>query len=258
MASLAPLLLGLGILNIIGTSANPLNQVLLSKVSMMLAEGRMAEARGYIGHLLAAAAELSFFVCIQSVVFADVAIRIWVGPAYSSEGLLIRILLMAIPFYLLHTALRCVIDAGAVTAYNTYNILIAFVVFIASVAVEVRMLPAALLLKSIAATLLLALAVLAWTTARVVKMVYNVRLRWRDSLPSFAFAGFLGCASLAYRYVEHFHTGAFEFMACEVLLNAAFLVFLNRRRCAWFKFVSGGIFRPPAPVPSGIATANTA
>src|SRR5437588_474964 len=125
LPKLAPLLLGLGILSVLGTGANPLNQVLLSKISMMLAEERRQEAKQYIQHLLSASIEISCFVCIQAVIFADVAVRIWVGPKYLTDMLLIRILLAAAPFYLVHTALRCVIDAASVTAYNTRNILIA-------------------------------------------------------------------------------------------------------------------------------------
>ncbi len=234
---LAPLLLGLGILSVLGTSANPLNQVLLSKVTMMLAEGRMADARAYIQHLVAGSVEISFFVCVQSVIFADVAIRIWVGPKYVNEMLLIRMLLVALPFYLLHTALRCVIDAASVTAYNTRNILYTCAVFVAAVTAAIGLLPRTWLLNSIAAAFLFALLVLAWLTVRSLRQLYGVGFAWRNSLSSLALSGAMGIVGFILRWMGNFDTSALEFILLEVLLTAAFLAFLNRRRSPWVMFL---------------------
>jgi O-antigen/teichoic acid export membrane protein len=243
LPKLAPLLLGLGILTVLGTSANPLNQVLLSKVTMMLAEGRMAEARAYIQHLVAGSVEISFFVCVQSVIFADVAIRIWVGPKYVNEMLLIRILLVALPFYLLHTALRCVIDAASVTAYNTHNILYTCAVFVAAVAAAIGIAPRAWLLNSIAAAFLLALLVLAWLTIRSLRQLYEVGFAWRNSLPSLALSAALGSVSFFFRWLGHFDTSAFEFVVLQMFLIAAFFTFLNRRSTPWLKFLSDALLQ---------------
>jgi O-antigen/teichoic acid export membrane protein len=231
------LLLGLGILSVLGTGANPLNQVLLSKISMMLAEDRIQEARQYIQHLFSASVEISCFVCIQVVIFADVAIRIWVGPKYVTDMLLIRILLAAVPFYLLHTALRCVIDAASITAYNTRNILIAFGAFVVLICAVVRTLPEALLLHSIAAIFLLALVVLSWLTAKTLNHLYGVRLSWRDSGPLLLFSGLLGLASFLFRFAQHFNTSSVQAVALEVLLTALFYWFLNQRRSPWLMFM---------------------
>jgi len=127
---------------------------------MMLAEERKQEAKQYIQHLLSASIEISCFICIQAVIFADVAVRIWVGPKYLTDMLLIRILLAAAPFYLVHTALRCVIDAASVTAYNTRNILISCGLFFTLIFAAIWLLPSSLLLNSIATIFLLALVVL--------------------------------------------------------------------------------------------------
>ena len=237
LPKLAPLLLGLGILNVLGTGANPLNQVLLSKVTMMLAEGRMLEAKTYIEHLLSASLEISLLICVQAVIFADVAIRIWVGPKYLDEMLLIRILLAALPFYLLHTALRCVIDAASVTAYNTRNILVTSAVFMAVMFAETRLVPAEWLLDSIAAAFLLALGVLGWLTVRSLKHLYDVSFSWSSSAPAFVFAGLLGAASFAFRRAEHFHTTGLEFIIVEVMATLLFLAFLSRRGSSWLEFL---------------------
>ena len=237
LPKLAPLLLGLGILAVLGTSANPLNQVLLSKITMMLAEGRMQEARNYIEHLLAASFELSVFVAIQSVIFADVAVRIWVGPKYLSEMLLIRILMASIPFYLLHTALRCAIDAASVIAYNTRNILITSAVFIVVMFAETQMIPAPRLLDGIAAAFLFALVILAWLTVRSLRHLYDVSFSWSSSAPSFAFAGLLGAVAFLFRRAEHFHTTGLEFITVQVMAALLFLAFLTIRGSTWLGFL---------------------
>ena len=254
LPKLAPLLLGLGILSVLGTSANPLNQVLLSKVTMMLAEGRMQEARNYIEHLLAASAEVSIFLCIQSVIFADVAVRIWVGSRYLNEMLLIRILMVALPFYLLHTALRCAIDAASVIAYNTRNILITSAVFIPVMFAETKMVPAAWLLDSIAGAFLLALGILGWLTVRTLRHLYDVRFSWSSSIPSFLFAGLLGAGGLIFRRAEHFNTTDFEFITLQVMAGLLFVAFLSLRRSSWLEFLRDAFLQRQAhPVEDLIA-----
>ena len=259
LPKLAPLLLGLGILSVLGTGANPLNQVLLSKVTMMLAEGRVQQARTYIDHLLAASVEISLLICVQAVVFADVAIRIWVGPKYLSEMLLIRILLAAVPFYLLHTALRCLIDAASVTAYNTRNILITCAVFMLVMFAEIRIVPPAWLLDSIAAAFLLVLGILAWLTVRSLRRLYDVRFSWSRSVPSFAFAGLLGIASFGFRRAEHFHTTGLEFITVQVMASLLFLAFLSWRKSTWLAFLREAFLqRQSSPITDDLAVLKSA
>jgi O-antigen/teichoic acid export membrane protein len=257
---LAPLLLGLGILNVLGTSANPLNQVLLSKVSMMLAEGRMQEAASYIGHLVTGAVEVSVFACLQIVIFADVVVRIWVGPKYLSEMLLVRILLLAIPFYLLHTALRCVIDAASVTAYNTRNILFTFGLVMASVLVEVRTVPAHWVLDAIAGALLVALVMLAVLTVLSLKKLYPLKLAWSRSGSSLLFALALGGASFALRWVHGFDAGIVEFIIVQIVAASLFAVFLHLKDSPWFAFVRDGLLQkiPAAPRDQALGAVKSA
>ena len=247
LPKLAPLLLGLGILSVLGTGANPLNQVLLSKITMMLAEDRTREARRYIQHLLSASIEISFFICVQAVIFADVAVRIWVGPKYLTEILLIRILLAAAPFYLLHTALRCVIDAASVTAYNTRNILAAFGIFMAAMFGAVWTLPEAVLLNTIATIFLFALVVLGWLTARTLNQLYEVCFSWRDSGPCLALSATLGVVSFVFRLLEGFHTPALQACAAQVLLTGVFVLFLSRSGSPWFSFLREAISQKRTP-----------
>jgi O-antigen/teichoic acid export membrane protein len=237
VANLAPLLLGLGILSVLGTSANPLNQVLLSKITMMLAEERMQQARRYIQHLLAGSIEVATFATVQAVLFADVAVRVWVGPKYVNQMVLIRILLAALPFYLLHTALRCVIDAASVTAYNTRNILWTFFTFVAVIAIAIGVLPSARLLDGIAGAFLVSLIVLAWLTVRTLKHLYDVGFAWRGSLPSLAFSFLVGIVGFGARAAQHFQTSALQFAGFQLLFGGLFLLFLNRHGSPWMGFL---------------------
>src|SRR5438552_1234360 len=52
LPQVAPMLLGIGMLMLVGASVNPLNQVLLSKISMMLSQNRWLQARESIEYLL--------------------------------------------------------------------------------------------------------------------------------------------------------------------------------------------------------------
>lgn len=260
LPKLAPMLLGLGVLNVLGTSANPLNQVLLSKVTMMLAEGRRHQAETYIRYLLAGAIEMSVFVCLQAVIFADVAIRIWVGPKYLNDMVLIRILLAAIPFYLLYTALRCVIDAASVTAYNTRNIFFGLAIFVAVLLVEVRTVPSSWMLISIATAFLVALVVLAWFTVGTIKQLYDVSFSWRASLPALAFCAILALVGLLFRRVEHFQTGSLEFISLEFFLTLSFLAFLRRQRSPWLMFLQDAFLqrRTEVECPSDLVVLKSA
>src|SRR5438552_3487065 len=54
MPQVGSMLLGIGILTLVGTCVNPLNQVLLSKISMVLARNRWEEARRCVEYLFTA------------------------------------------------------------------------------------------------------------------------------------------------------------------------------------------------------------
>jgi len=243
LPQVASLLLGIGVLIVIGASVNPLNQVLLSKISMMLSQNRWAQARESLEYLLTAALEISVFICLQTVVFADVIIRFWVGPKFLEQMLVIRILLAATPFYLFFTTLRSAIDAASVKPLNARNIVVASAVVVASLGAAVKLAPRPWLLDSIGASLLVGIIVLAGLTARTLHGLYGLRLQWSRSRYPLLTAATLGAASALSRWVERFDTGVVAFFVTEVIVGVLFLGVLKKARSGWLEFFSTMLLR---------------
>src|SRR2546422_7219845 len=92
MPEVAFLLLGWNFLLVMGYAAGPLGVVLLSKFSMMLGQNRLAEVRDSLEHLVRAVLDISVFASLQLVVFADVLVRLWVGPSFRPAIPIIRLM----------------------------------------------------------------------------------------------------------------------------------------------------------------------
>ena len=185
LSEVSRLLLGLGLLMAVSVSVAPIGTVLLSKITMMIARNKLEEVRLRLEKFLAGIIELSVFVCLQLVVFADVLIRVWVGKEYLTGIAVIQITLLSIPFYLFFVALRSAIDAVSVVAYNAHNGYVALAVFLAGSGLAVEFAPRSLLLHSIAGALMAANAVLAWRTSSVAAKLLNLHIPWREcALPT--------------------------------------------------------------------------
>ena len=233
MARVSALLLGMSLLTGVASSADPLGMILLSKVSMMLAQDRVAELRAHLTHLQPAVLEIYAFTCLQLVVFADVLVRAWVGSRLLEEIVVIRLCLLAIPFYLLYASLRSIVDAAAVTAYNTYNIFVSVVIFLTLIAIAVKTVSLALLLKIIAGSQVAAIVVLACLTSRTVRKLYDVQVDWRRSARALSLGLLLGGTSLLLRWSQGFQTGFGQFLLIELLTGALFLGALKRLGSPW-------------------------
>jgi O-antigen/teichoic acid export membrane protein len=184
LSQVSYLLLGISILTATSVSVSPLGQVLLSKVSMMLAENRLPAVRERLQHLVGAVLELSTFGCIQIVIFADWVIRLWVGAHYVERIDVVRIVVLTVPFYLFCASLQSVIDAASVKPYNARNDLVALGVFLVTACVVVRTVPNRYLLDSLALTLLWSYVVLAYLTGATVRKLYSIRMKWQAFVPA--------------------------------------------------------------------------
>jgi O-antigen/teichoic acid export membrane protein len=85
-------------------------------------------ARRLVRKLAACALHIAIFVTPQLLLFADVAIRAWLGPDFEHAGTVIRITVFPIALYVFVLVLRSALDAAAVKAYNSRNSVIALVV----------------------------------------------------------------------------------------------------------------------------------
>jgi O-antigen/teichoic acid export membrane protein len=236
VTQVSSLLLGLSLLVGVGVTVAPIGLILLSKVSMMLAQNRMADVQHRLGYLLSAILELSVFACLQLMVFSDVLMRVWVGPGFLGHITVIRIVLLAVPFYLYYAALRSFIDAASVKPYNTGNVLVSLAVFLALVGLTIKLAPAKFLLESFAAALVVAIVVLGWLTARTVQRIYDVGLAWRSSVLPLIFGLLLGIGCFVLRWSTGFQMNAVASFSTELATSATFLALLVLLRSRWLLF----------------------
>ncbi len=236
IARVTPLLLGLNMLMVIGYAAGPLGVVLLSKVSMMLGQNQHDAVQARLRLLVAGVMELSVFTCIQLAIFADVVVRAWVGPGFVNDMGVIRVVLLAIPFYLFFAALRSTIDAATVKPYNTANVMTSLAVYVALIFAWIEFFPGQSLLGGIAAALLISQILLALLTARTFRRSYGVGVPWRKLGPSFTAALVLGAAALAFRSWQSGPLPLPEAVLAEALLAAIYLAVLARLGSGWLSY----------------------
>lgn len=236
-SSVAYLLLGGSILTGIGGGAAALGTLLLPKVSMMQAQNRLPEIRLRLEQLRAALLEIGLFGGLQLIVFADVIVRLWVGPRFSEGIFITRIVLVAFPFFVFYSALRSVIDAAAVTPYNARNIIMALAVLVVFAGLVTRVVWGEFLLPAIAAAWVIGFAVLAWLTGRTLRQLFGLPLPWRQSGLPLVLALILGFVSFSLRWAMGFRTGALEFILIEIVVCSSYAFLLKKLGCLWMPYL---------------------
>ena len=238
------LLLGASMLTAFSASVGPLGIILLSKASMMLTQGRVNELRDRLDLLVAAVLELSVFGCLQLMVFTDVVVRVWVGRSFLEGTLVVRILLAAVPFYVLYATLRSVVDAVSITAYNSGNVLVVLAGVLIAILLVVKLAPASFVLEGIALAWVCSLAGLGWLTGRTLRQLLGFSIHYRRMLAPFSVAAALAGASLMVHWINGFRTGVLAVVLLEFAAGTIFLGSL-RRLGPWFPYVWNAIFRKP-------------
>ena len=175
------LLVAGSVLSMATVATEPLGVVFLSKISMLLAEGRAEESRGYLSRLMSATVDISVFGAVQLIVFADVLMRVWLGPSSLAGAPIVQIIGLGIPFYLFYTALRSAVDAGSVPPLNAQNTVTALIALVVFTVVSIELVPPQWLLRAFAVSIVLALAILSYCTRRSLTKVFSIRIGWSDS-----------------------------------------------------------------------------
>ncbi len=130
LADVANLTAGQQVLAIVSLALQPLGLVLLPQLSRLWASDR-ERASKYVGQLAAFAAHVGIFVSLQTVIYADIAVAVWLGPTFDDAGEVVRVVVTPAALYAVYLMLRSSLDAAAVRSYNSRNNLIAFAVFAA-------------------------------------------------------------------------------------------------------------------------------
>jgi O-antigen/teichoic acid export membrane protein len=235
IAVVSQLLIASAMLAALSVSTEPLGLVFLSKISMMLASGRNEEVRRYATCLAQAAIDISVFLTIQVLVFADILLRVWIGQSAANDMLVIRIVLVGVPFYLFYSGLRSVIDAGSIRPRNAINILASLTVQILMIGIAAWMAPRALLVPMIGLSLVIALALLAFLTATSLGALYSVRLNWKEATVPIGAAFALGAIAFICRPWVGVHPSMLIML--ELVLGSAFLLACLRWGAPWAQLV---------------------
>jgi O-antigen/teichoic acid export membrane protein len=118
---------GLYVIAMLTIAFQPIGVVFLPLLSR-LCETDFPAAKRYVSQLAAAALHISVFVTPQLLLFADDAVRAWLGPEFDQAGRVIRIVVLSAGIYVFNIVLRSALDAAAVTAYNARNNMMALAV----------------------------------------------------------------------------------------------------------------------------------
>jgi O-antigen/teichoic acid export membrane protein len=226
---------GLYVLFMISIASQPVGLVFLPVLSR-LCETDFEAARRYVGELTRSALHIGLFITPQLVLFADVAIRAWLGSDFDDAGTIIAITVFPAGVYLINVMLRSALDAAAVTAYNGRNNLISLAVC-ALVAAGSLAADLADPLNCIAWSLALGVLCLGVLTLVSVTRVYGLRVG-EFSLPV---AAALACLTAAAAWLVDRSViggddsiGAIGLIAAlQIVLGALYFAGLLRAGVAW-------------------------
>jgi O-antigen/teichoic acid export membrane protein len=242
MSEVSYLLLAMTFLMAVGYAAAPLGLVLLSKVSMMIAEKRIDEVRAQVGYLVDMILALSAFITLQLLVFSDVLVGLWVGPKFRDAVPLVQVLSLAIPFHLIYVSFGSVIDAATRLPYDSRNVFISLFALLVLTASAISIAPPHLLLLAVALAIVAGLGVLAALSIHTVQRLYNMRISWRHSLvPALMSVGF-ALVTLSFRRLRGVNVGIVDFAAVEIVCGVLFLMLLKKMNSPWVNLVWSMVF----------------
>lgn len=242
IGSVSFLLLGGSFLAVVGAASLPLGNVLLSRVSRSIAQTRTDQLQLRVTYFVNALIELSMFICLQMVVFSDVIVREWVGPNFLVGIRIVQITMFALPFYFVYAGLRSVIDAAAVKAHNTQNIIISMGVFLLSIPLVKIYVAPEHLLEGLAASSVVGLAVLAICTLQTIRRLIHVELEWTRVLPGLCLAVILGAVSLFFHERSHYELGLPALLVYELVVAVLYLMLMWTLRYSWVRFLVNSMF----------------
>jgi O-antigen/teichoic acid export membrane protein len=236
MSSVGYLLLAGTFLTMVATGTLPLAIILLSRVSRSIAQTGTDQLKKRVSYFVSALIELSVFICLQMILFADVFVRFWVGPTFLEGIRVIQIVILSVPFYFIHAGLRGVIDAASLKAYNAWNVCIAGVSFVACVILVLIFMPHAQLLDGLAAAGVMGMFVLACCSTRTVMKLFEINLDWPRLTPGICVGLLFGALSFWLHDLRRYQPGLIALVAYQVALTATYLLVLGLINPPWVRF----------------------
>jgi len=247
VSSVAFLLLAGSFLTMVAAATLPLATILLSRVSRSIAQAGTDQLKTRVSYFVSALIELSVFICLQMILFADVFIKFWVGPTFLEGIRVIQIAILAVPFYFLHAGLRGVVDAAAIKAYNTRNVYIALAGFSACVVLVRILVPREQLLAGFAAAGVAGMMVLAFCTVWTVMRLFEAKLDWPRLIPGVAVGVLCGAVSFWLHYLLRYQPSLIALVIYEIALTAAYVLVLGLINPPWVHFFRNSMLTYSSP-----------
>jgi len=119
-----------GLVMALGSLIAPLGLVLLPKISGMIAQGKKNEIADGVNLLFTAIFHIGIFISFQAMIFADVAVKIWLGAELLPAVPIVRILFFSAMFYCFYAASVSILNASKNKPIDTTNLFSAIVFFI--------------------------------------------------------------------------------------------------------------------------------
>ncbi len=134
LTDVAYLSAGQQVLGILSLSVVPLGLVLLPTLTKLWTSDR-ERASEYVAQLSAFATTVAIFASAQALLYADIAVRVWLGPEFEQASSVVRVVVSPAGMFVLYLMLRNTLDAVEVKSYNSRNNLVALGVFVMVAAV---------------------------------------------------------------------------------------------------------------------------
>ena len=128
LTDVAYLTAGQQVLAVLSMAVLPLGLLLLPTLSRLWASDRERAAE-FVAQLATFAAHAAIFLSLQTIIYADIAVRSWLGPSFDDAGPVVRVTVTPAALFVVYLLLRSSLDAAEVRSYNSRNNLSALAVF---------------------------------------------------------------------------------------------------------------------------------
>jgi len=119
----------ISLLNMIGALFAPLGLILLPQMSAVVKSRDFSTLRKYNRKLLKTVASLGTLIFVGYEVFADIFIRLYLGPNFEGVVYMSKLLMTGSLGYIIYVSMRSVVDAYYERSINARNILITLAFF---------------------------------------------------------------------------------------------------------------------------------
>ena len=225
------LAIGLALMRPFNPISGALSQVLIPTSAAAVARGDVGAHAARARHVAQWALHGGIFATFQMIIWADVLIRVWLGPDFDAAARVAAIVCLSLTPSFLFACLRGLIDGETEKAVNTRNLCAAILVFAA-----VSGLLSWLQVGGVAAlglAYLVSRVALATLTLRYVACTHHLSFLALRPLTALAWGALLGIGAIALRRLLPSHYGVVEMTTYVPLAAFVYLAGMTATGMEW-------------------------